>query len=174
MYCQLDQVGWAAERFGGAGKKMARHKSGNTNIEQKDKNYSRMRLKASSKYKAQLQDQIKEMDLWRYQNEKEEAKRLQGAKKLKKSEAMVWAPPRNQTNWPGWEEASKGEKSAWRLEPEGETEVLEIIIVSDAVEALSWTRMAKAAASRQKKGLLEEKEKHQAKRRRTSKVRKRK
>ena len=43
---------------------------------------------------------------------------------------MVWAPPRNKTNWPEWEEASKVEKSAWRLEPEGETEVQELVIVS--------------------------------------------
>ena len=44
----------------------------------------------------------KEHDLWRYQNEKEGSTRLQGAKKFKKSEEMVWAPPRNKTHWLGW------------------------------------------------------------------------
>ena len=36
--------------------------------------------------------------------------------------------------WPDWEEARKMEDGEWRLEPEGEAEVREIIIVSDAVE----------------------------------------
>ena len=48
---------------------------------------------------------------------------------------MAWAPPRNKSNWLDWEEARSAEKSAWRLEPEEETEVPEIIIVSDAVES---------------------------------------
>ena len=47
---------------------------------------------------------------------------------------MAWAPPRNIATWPDWEEARKMEESEWRLEPEGEAEVPEIIIVSDAVE----------------------------------------
>ena len=47
--------------------------------------------------------------MWKYQNEKE-AKRLQGAKKLKKNEGMVWAPPRNETSWLDWDEASRGKK----------------------------------------------------------------
>ena len=82
----------------------------------------------------------KEHDLWMYQHEKEEAKRLQGARKPRKDEEMAWAPPRNTyiyiyiSKWPDWEEARKMEESEWRLEPEGETEVPEIIIVSDAVE----------------------------------------
>ena len=75
----------------------------------------------------------KEHDLWMYQNEKEEAKRLQGARKTE-DEEMSWAPPRNITKWPDWEEARKMDESEWRLEPEGEAEVPEIIIVSDAVE----------------------------------------
>ena len=76
----------------------------------------------------------KEHDLWLYQNEKEEAKRLQGARKPRKDEEMAWAPPTNESDWPGWEEATKMVESEWRLEPEGEVEVREIIIVSDAVE----------------------------------------
>ena len=36
--------------------------------------------------------------------------------------------------WPDWEEARKMEDGEWRLEPEGEAEVPEIIIVSYAVE----------------------------------------
>ena len=69
-----------------------------------------------------------------YQNEKEEAKRLQGARKPRKDEEMAWAPPRSESAWPHWEEARKMEDSEWRLEPEGEAEVPDIIIVSDAVE----------------------------------------
>ena len=38
------------------------------------------------------------------------------------------------TKGPDWEEARKLEKGEWRLEPEREAEVPEIIIVSDAVE----------------------------------------
>ena len=67
----------------------------------------------------------KEHDLWVYQNEKEEAKRLQGVRKPRKDEEM---------GWPDWEEARNMEESEWRLEPEGEAEVPEIIVVSDAVE----------------------------------------
>ena len=40
------------------------------------------------------------------------------------------APPRN--NWTDWEEARSMKESEWELEPEGEAEVPEIIIVSDA------------------------------------------
>ena len=47
---------------------------------------------------------------------------------------MTCGSPRNRSDWPDWEEARKVEKSEWRLEPEGEAEVPEIFIVSDAVE----------------------------------------
>ena len=50
---------------------------------------------------------------------------MQGVRKLRKDEEMAW---------PVWEEARKMEGGEWRLEPEGEAEVPEIIIVSDAVE----------------------------------------
>ena len=76
----------------------------------------------------------KENDLWRYQNEEEEANRLQGARKLRKDEEMAWAPPRNRSNWPDWEEARSMEEREWRLEPKEEAEVPEIVVVSDAVE----------------------------------------
>ena len=76
----------------------------------------------------------KENDLWKFQNEKEEAQILQGAGKLWKDEEMAWAPPRNMSTWPDWEEARRMEESEWRLELEGEAEVPEITIVSDAVE----------------------------------------
>ena len=36
--------------------------------------------------------------------------------------------------WPEWKEARGREEDAWRLESEGETEVLETVIVSDVVE----------------------------------------
>ena len=63
---------------------------------------------------------------------KEEAERLQGVRKPRKDEEMAWALPRNKSDWPGWREATKMEE--YELEPEGEAEVPEIIIVSDAVE----------------------------------------
>ena len=69
-----------------------------------------------------------------YQNEKEEAKRLQVVRKPRKDEEMAWAPPRNRSGWPDWEEARKMEESEWKLGPEGEAEVPEIIIVSGTVE----------------------------------------
>ena len=72
-----------------------------------------------------LQLASKEHDLWVYQNEKEEAQRLQGVRKPRNDEEMAW---------PDWEEAREREESEWRLEPEGDAEVPEITIVSDAVE----------------------------------------
>ena len=72
-----------------------------------------------------------------YQNEKEEAKRLQGARKPRKDEELAWVPPRNISKWPDWEEA------------EGEAEVPEIIVVSDAVEGtfrgLGWRKLSGGA-----------------------------
>ena len=38
------------------------------------------------------------------------------------------------TKRPDWEEARKLENGEWRLEPEGEAAVPEIIVVSDAME----------------------------------------
>ena len=43
---------------------------------------------------------------------REEAERLQGARKLGKDKEMAWAPPRNKINWLDWEEASKGRNNA--------------------------------------------------------------
>ena len=51
-------------------------------------------------------------------------------------------------------------ESEWKLEPEGDTEVPEII-VSDAVDS-TCVNLDGKAASRQKKDLLEEKEKQLA------------
>ena len=67
-------------------------------------------------------------------NDEEEAKRLQGVRKSRKDEELAWAPPRDKLGWPSWEEATTVVESEWRLEPEGEAEVPEIIVVSDAVE----------------------------------------
>ena len=112
------------------------------------------KLRVQSRANERLQDQImeetkemehtkteealqlagKEHDLWMYQNEKEEAKRMQGARKPRKDEEMAWAPPRNMSKWTDWEEAREMEESEWRLEPEGKAEVPEIVVVSDAVE----------------------------------------
>ena len=44
-----------------------------------------------------LQLAVKEHDFWLYQNEKEEAERLQGARKLREDGKMAWAPPRNKS-----------------------------------------------------------------------------
>ena len=120
-----------------------------TNAEQKTRNLPECdiegKLRVQSRASERMQDQIieeikeiehtkteealqlvrKEDDLWTYQNEKAETKRLQGVRKLRKDEEMAW---------PDWEEATKMENGEWRLEPEGEAEVLDIIIVSDAVD----------------------------------------
>ena len=77
----------------------------------------------STRTEEALQKARKKHNLWMYQNEKKEAKKLQG---------VNWAPPRNLTKLPDWEEARKLENDEWRLEPEEEAEVPEIIIVSDA------------------------------------------
>ena len=103
----------------------------------------------STKTEETLQTAGKEHDLWMYQNEKEEAKRLQGVNR---------APPRNLTKWPDWEEARKLENGEWRLEPEGEAEVPEIIIVSDAVDGTP-VDLAKAVTSMWKQSSREEEEK---------------
>ena len=61
----------------------------------------------------------KKRDLWMYQNEKEEAKRLQGVRELRQDEEIAWGPPRNLTKWPDWEEARKlEERKVIRVESE--------------------------------------------------------
>ena len=101
-----------------------------------------------TKTEEELQLAVKEHDLWMYQNEKEEAKRLQGARKPRMDEEVTWAPPRKKSEWPSWEEATKAVECEWRLELEGEAEVPEIIIVSGAVQGIFVDLMAKAAASK--------------------------
>ena len=88
----------------------------------------------STKTEEALQKAVKEHDLWMHQNEKEEAKRLQRVRKLRQDEEIACAPPKNMTKWPDWKEPRKLENGEWRLEPEGEAEVPQIIIVSDAVD----------------------------------------
>ena len=44
-----------------------------------------------TKKKETLQLAVKERDLWMFQNEKEEAKRLQGVRKPRKDEEMAWS-----------------------------------------------------------------------------------
>ena len=48
-----------------------------------------------------LQLVSKEHDLWVCQTEKEEAKRLHGARKPRKDEETAWAPPRNKVGLAG-------------------------------------------------------------------------
>ena len=99
MYGQLGKVECAVGRFGGVGKKMSGHKS--SKREEIFKTAVESKLRVQSRASEILQDQIleeikemeqkrteealelvrKENDLWKYQNEKEEAKMLQGAKK---------------------------------------------------------------------------------------------
>ena len=54
------------------------------------------------------------------------------------------------TKWPDWEEARKLENGEWRLEPEGEAEVPEIIIASDAVEGTFVDLVGKCLQEEQK------------------------
>ena len=76
-----------------------------------------------------LQTAVKEHDLWMYKNEKEEAIRLQGVRKLRKMRKWLGRTGKRQERWKmasgGW---------SWRKK---EAEVPEIIIVSDAVEGIS-------------------------------------
>ena len=100
-------MGCAVERLSRAGKKMSRHKSGKTNAEQKTRNLPecdiegklRVQSRASERMLDQIIEEIKEIehtkteealqlvrkehDLWTYQNEKAETKRLQGQKTKK-------------------------------------------------------------------------------------------
>ena len=78
---------------------------------------------------------VKEHDLWMYQNEKEEAKRLHGARKLRKDGEMAWAPPRNIVNWLDCEEATSMEESGWEgWNLKGKRRCQTSLFVSDAVE----------------------------------------
>ena len=64
---------------------------------------------------------------------KKKQKRLQGARKPRKDEEMAWAGTTKKCL--GMAKRDKGAvESEWRLEPEGEADVPEIIIVPDAVE----------------------------------------
>ena len=51
-------------------------------------------------------------------------------------EEMALEPPIKRPEWPEWEKARGREDDAWRLEPEGETEVPETVIVADEVEGI--------------------------------------
>ena len=134
VYNQLVKVGCAVERLGGFGK-VSGHKSGNTNAEQEDKNKFKnaiegklnMQSRANEILHDRIIEEIKEMehkkmeetlnlvkkenDLWRYQNEKQEAKIYQGARKFKKYEDMACTPPRNKSDWHDCEEARSAEKA---------------------------------------------------------------
>ena len=49
-------------------------------------------------------------------------------------EEIALEPPRKRPEWLDWEEARGRAEDAWRLEPEGITEVPETVIVADEVE----------------------------------------
>ena len=87
-------------------------------------------------------------------------------KRQKGCRESLGAPPRDLTKWPDWEEARKLENGEWRLEPEEEAEVPEIIIVSDAVECTpvdldgeSRHEQAEAKIFRRRREMLDEDEK---------------
>ena len=77
------------------------------------------------------------------------------SKKKKKLQGVNWAPPRNLTKLPDWEEARKLENAEWRLEPEKEAEVPEIIIVSDAVEG-TFVNLDGKSLQEEQKGKVQE------------------
>ena len=63
----------------------------------------------NTKTEEAVQLAVKEHDFWMYQNEKE-AKRLQGARKLRKDEESLGTTK----NWPHWEE-ERWKKASWNL-----------------------------------------------------------
>ena len=102
MYCQLGQVGCKAERSGGVGKKVSKHEAGNTRIERKTRKFKstmedklKLQSRANKRYHDLIFEEMKELEekkseealqmvqkkhsLWRYQNEREEAGRLQSS-----------------------------------------------------------------------------------------------
>ena len=81
-------------------------------------------------------------------NEKEEAKRLQGVRKLRQDEEIAWAPQRHMTKWPDCEEARKLEHGEWRLEPEGKRKCGKSLSCRMPWKAFPLTWMAKAVTSR--------------------------
>ena len=117
-----------------------------------------MQSRANERYRDQIFEEIKEKhDLSRYQNESDEARRLQNSENLRRvrkgldlqhpassescrssmtdyDEEMALEPPRKRPECPECKEARGREEYAWRLEPQGETEVPETVIVADEVE----------------------------------------
>ena len=101
-------------------------------------------------------------DLWRYQNERDEARKLQSSgnsrrvrkvlglqhpfssrsSKVDHDEEMTLESPRKRLevqevmNETAWNEARGREEKAWRLEPEGEMEMLETGVAADGVEGV--------------------------------------
>ena len=135
----------------------------------------KVQSRANERYHDQIFEEIKELeqkkyeeaqrmvqkkhDLWRYQNERDEAERLQSSGNLRRvrkgldlqhptssescrssmvdhdEEMTLESPRRRQVQEvmkeTQWKEARGREEEAWRLEPEGEAEVSEIGIVVD-------------------------------------------
>ena len=135
----------------------------------KDKKYSRMRSKVSSECKTERAKECRFKSLKKYKKwytqgqkkpyserrrrvicgetkaRKKKAKRLQGARKLRKDEEMSWAPPRKKSNWPDLEEARSMEESGWRLESQREKRRCQkSSSCRMRSEAPKWTLMAKA------------------------------
>ena len=87
---------------------------------------------------------------------KEEAKKMQGAWKLIKDEEMAWAPPRNKSDWPDWEEARGVEKARGSWSQKGKRRCQRSLSCRMRSKARTWTLMAKATESRQKQQFLED------------------
>ena len=88
-------MGRAAERSGGIGKKVSKHDAEDTSIEWKARNKLKLQSRAYERYHDQIFKEINEVDqkkseeaprtvqkkhdLWRYQDERDEARRLQSS-----------------------------------------------------------------------------------------------
>ena len=152
-----------------------------------------MGCRASEKYCEQNFEEMKELeektseealllvqkrhDLWRYQNERDEARRLQrsgNSRRMKKEmdlqnllsfescrsstvdhvEEMSLESPRKRQDVQEVMEETAGKatrgrgEDEWRLEPEGETEMPETRAASDGVEGVKWTLMVQAAGGK--------------------------
>ena len=99
----------------------------------------------------------KEDDLWRYQNEKEEAKKNAGRRKQRNDEEMAWAPPRNKSDWLDWEEARSMEQASGGWSQKGKRRCQRSLSCRMRLKATKWILMAKATANRQNEDFRYEK-----------------
>ena len=124
----------------------------------------RVQSRASERLQDQIIEEIKEMehtkteealqlagkehDLWMYQNEKEEAERLQGARKPRKDGDMVWAPPRNYQNGQTGKRRKRWNKASGGWSLKGKRKCQKSLSCRMRWKALSWTWRENADVSR--------------------------